>query len=308
MAPQLAEGIFDRYDLSFDAQRVVFGYRRPRREGFRIYEIGIDGTGLRPITRPPADEDERIAKYGQTSAGDNWYGSLAYRFWTDDLHPCYLPDGGICFASTRCEHGVLCTPAHYLACTNLYRVDGDGGSLKRLSYGALSEFTPTLMEDGRILYNRWEYVYKGYRRRPTPLDDAPRRLRDRGVLRRQRDQPGRPVAGPADPRQPPRRPSASGAGTSRSGSARCCYWTSTRANERSNPITSLTPHTKNEGPPQGSTRCETAGFVKTSTGRSIPIRIPCPTSSSSSPATRPGGTMTSRLTAFICSTRSGTAC
>ena len=56
---------------------------------------------------------------------------------------------------------MLCTPAHYLACTNLFRMDADGGGLRPLSHGALSEFTPTMMEDGRILYNRWEYVYKG---------------------------------------------------------------------------------------------------------------------------------------------------
>ena len=33
--------------------------------------------------------------------------------------------------------------------------------MRPLSQGALSEFSPTVMDDGRILYNRWEYVYKG---------------------------------------------------------------------------------------------------------------------------------------------------
>ena len=161
LAPELEGGVFDRYDLSFDAQRIIFGYRRPRPEGYRIWEIGIDGSGLRQVTFPPDDEEERIAKYGQTSTGDGFYGLMGYRFWTDDVHPCYLPDGGFCFASTRGERGVLCTPAHYLACTNLFRADADGNGLRPLSYGALSEFTPTLLADGRILYNRWEYVYKG---------------------------------------------------------------------------------------------------------------------------------------------------
>ncbi|MCY2990406.1 MAG: LamG domain-containing protein [Planctomycetota bacterium] len=159
LAPQLAGGLFDRYDLSFDARRIVFGYRRPQPEGFRIYEIGADGSGLRQVTQPPAEEDRRIATYGRTSYGDGFYGLQGYQFWTDDVHPCYLPDGGLCFASTRSEHGVLCTPAHYLACSNLFRLDG--GGLRPISHGALSEFTPTMMEDGRILYNRWEYVYKG---------------------------------------------------------------------------------------------------------------------------------------------------
>ena len=67
LVPQLAGGVFDRYDLSFDARRIVFGYRRPQPEGFRLYEVGVDGSGLRQVTQPPADEDRRIATYGRTS-------------------------------------------------------------------------------------------------------------------------------------------------------------------------------------------------------------------------------------------------
>jgi len=161
IAPQLAGGVFDRYDLSFDGKRILFGYRRPKHEGYRIHEISVDGNELRQVTHPPDDEQQRMAKYGTTSTGDSFYGLMGYRFWTDDVHPCYLPDGGLCFASTRCEHGVLCTPNHYLACTNLFRMNADGSGLRPISQGALSEFTPTVMDDGRILYNRWEYVYKG---------------------------------------------------------------------------------------------------------------------------------------------------
>jgi hypothetical protein len=161
LVPELAGGVFDRFDLSFDAQRIAFGYRRPEREGFRLWEVGVDGSGLRQITHPPDDEPQRIERYGKTSTGDGFYGLLGYQFWTDDVHPCYLPDGGFCFASTRCERGVLCTPAHYLACTNLFRMNADGSEMRPISHGALSEFTPTMREDGRILYNRWEYVHKG---------------------------------------------------------------------------------------------------------------------------------------------------
>ena len=111
IVPQLEGGVFDRYDLSFDAQRIVFGYRRPQPEGFRIYEIGVDGSGLRQVTARRPTRRSGSPRYGQTSTGDGFYGLQGYRFWTDDVHPCYLPDGGLCFASTRCEHGVLCTPA-----------------------------------------------------------------------------------------------------------------------------------------------------------------------------------------------------
>ena len=161
LVPEMEGGVFDRYDLSFDAKRVAFGYRPPKPEGFRLWEVGVDGSGLHQVTTAPPDEEERMARYGRTTHGQGFYSSLGYRFWTDDVHPCYLPDGGLCFASTRSEHGVLCTASHVLACTNLFRIDADGKGMRPLSYGALSEFTPTVMEDGRLLYNRWEYVYKG---------------------------------------------------------------------------------------------------------------------------------------------------
>ncbi|NOX57073.1 MAG: hypothetical protein GXP27_22090, partial [Planctomycetes bacterium] len=183
-------------------KRIVCGYRRPRPEGFRLYEVGTDGSGLRQVTYPPADEEQRIAKYGRTSYGDGFYGLMGYQFWTDDVHPCYLPDGDICFASTRSEHGVLCTPAHYLACTNLYRVRPDGTGLRRMSRGALSEFTPAMLEDGRILYNRWEYVYKGiaavqplWTMRPDGSASEElygNNITDPGVFWQARQVPGRP--------------------------------------------------------------------------------------------------------------------
>ena len=83
-----------------------------------------------------------------------------YGHWTDDLHPCYLPDGHIAFTSTRSEQSVLCG-GHSLTVANLHRIDGDGHDLRRLSEGALSEFCPSVLHDGRIIYNRWEYVDKG---------------------------------------------------------------------------------------------------------------------------------------------------
>ena len=156
----LGEGVVDRYDLSFDARRIVFDYKPPRPEGFRIYEIGVDGTGLRQITFPPADEGQRIATYCTWSTAELQQNPWRYGHWTDDMHPCYLPDGGIAFTSTRSEQSVLCG-GHSLTVTNLHRMEADGTGLRRLSHGALSEFCPTMLNDGRILYNRWEYVDKG---------------------------------------------------------------------------------------------------------------------------------------------------
>lgn len=160
VVPSLDGGVFDRYDLSSDGQRVAFGYRPARSEGLRIFAVGVDGTGLRQVTTAPADEAERVSRYSLYSAEARRQDPRLYGHWTDDMHPCYLPDGGLAFVSSRPEHSVLCG-GHSLTTTNLFRIDADGSGLQPLSQGALSEFTPTVMDDGRILYNRWEYIDKG---------------------------------------------------------------------------------------------------------------------------------------------------
>ncbi len=150
-------GVFDRFDLSFDGKRIVFGYKEAAAKGFRLYEVGVDGKNLRQVTFDPADEPQRIEKYLHPRYGRNG----CFHHTTDDFHPCYLPDGGIAFASTRCELGVLCGQDDSLVVNTLYRVDADGKNLHQLSQGALSESTPVVTDDGRILYTRWEYVDKG---------------------------------------------------------------------------------------------------------------------------------------------------
>ena len=160
IAPQLGNGIFDRYDLSFDAQRILFDYKPPKPQGYRIYEIGVDGRGLRQVTQAPSDEETRIATYASCSREELAKNPGRYGHWSDDMHPCYLPDGGMAFTSTRVERSVLCG-GHSLTVPSLHRVNADGTGLTLLSHGALSEFCPTMMNDGRILYNRWEYVDKG---------------------------------------------------------------------------------------------------------------------------------------------------
>jgi hypothetical protein len=157
LAPALGAGIVDRYDLSFDGRRLVFGWKPAPDQAFRLYEIGVDGQGLRQLTFTPAGEAAELAAYGPN--GRNELGP--YRAHSDDVQPCYLPDGGICFASSRCRNGVLCDQGDTLSVSTLYRMNADGSGIERLSRGALSESTPSVMNDGRILYTRWEYVDKG---------------------------------------------------------------------------------------------------------------------------------------------------
>jgi hypothetical protein len=148
----LKNGVFERFDLSFDAKRIVFAWKKGPQDGYRIYEVNLDGTGLRQLTFPQADEDELVEKYRVDAQ---------YHHGTDDMQPCYLPDGGIAFISTRCQFGILCDAPDNFTTTVLYRMDGDGKNLRKLSNSSVSEASPVMLPDGRILYTRWEYVDKG---------------------------------------------------------------------------------------------------------------------------------------------------
>jgi hypothetical protein len=158
LVPAKDKGIFGRYDLSFDAKKIVFDWKEKNGVGFRLFEVGVDGKGLTQLTFKPEDETERIAKYDNSFLGGT---SRIYQHHTDDMHPCYLPDGGIVFSSSRCEFSILCDGPTKLTTAVLYRIDGDGSNMQKLTNSAVSEFSPTIMHDGRILYNRWEYVDKG---------------------------------------------------------------------------------------------------------------------------------------------------
>lgn len=150
LVPQLNGGVFNRFDVSFDAKKVLFDYKKSNSEGYRIYEVNVDGSGLRQVTYPQVDEAELVKKYSNRN----------YHNGTDDLHPCYLPDGGIAFVSTRCQYSVLCAAGDQFTTKVLYRMDADGKNMKPLSNNSVSEASPTLLPDGRILYHRWEYVDK----------------------------------------------------------------------------------------------------------------------------------------------------
>lgn len=147
----LESGVVGRFDLSFDAKKIVFSFKKSKDEGYRIFEGDIASGEIRQLTFPEKDEDALAEKFS----------TPFYRKGTDDLDPCYLPDGGIAFVSTRPKFGVLCDPNDIFTVTLLYRMDADGKNIKQLSFGALSENSPAIMEDGRILYTRWEYVDKG---------------------------------------------------------------------------------------------------------------------------------------------------
>lgn len=157
LVPKLQAGIFGRFDLSFDAKRVVFDWKAAPDKGFRIYEVGIDGKGLRQLTHDDPEEADLVRRYRTVGTPSG----IPYESGTDDMQPCYLPNGDIAFISTRCRKGILCDAPDVLTTTVLYRMDRNGGSMRPLSFNSVSEAAPSISSDGRILYTRWEYVDKG---------------------------------------------------------------------------------------------------------------------------------------------------
>ena len=74
----------------------------------------------------------------------------------DNYDACYLPDGAIIFSSTAPFVGVPCvTGSSHVS--NLYRAERDG-RVRRLTFEQDHDWCPTVMDDGRVLYLRWEYA------------------------------------------------------------------------------------------------------------------------------------------------------
>lgn len=158
-----------RPDLSYDGTRVLFAYCKhypglqdepnkldkaniPEDAFYHLYEVQLDGSGLRRLT----------------------YGKY------DDFDGRYLPDGRIVFLSTRRGQDVQATsdrniadeacgqPDVYVRCGGgperpvavytLHVMDPDGQRIVRISPFEMFEWTPSVDDQGQILYARWDYV------------------------------------------------------------------------------------------------------------------------------------------------------
>jgi len=116
-------------DLHFDAEKVLFSMRDDHGR-WQIFEIGCDGRNLRQVSR---GDKEDVESYDA----------------------CYLPDGGIVFASTACLQAVPCNGSHVSV---LYRMDADGGNMRQLCFDQDHSYNPAMLPSGRVLYLRWEYT------------------------------------------------------------------------------------------------------------------------------------------------------
>ncbi|MHC4132555.1 MAG: HzsA-related protein [Planctomycetota bacterium] len=155
--PGSGTGVFYRFDLDWDASRIVFDYKNSITEGYRIWMCDIDGSNLTQITTTPPDEAGNIAEYWMPGL----FGEMdTYNYHYDDMHPCFTQEDTIIFTSTRCKYTTLCNDVGVLTTPVLHRINLDGTGLEKLTDSPVSEFAPSMMSDGRVVYTRWEYVDK----------------------------------------------------------------------------------------------------------------------------------------------------
>ena len=128
-------------DLHFGADRMLFSMPSKGGAGpWHVHEIRTDpstglragGTGLRQVTQAMAPS-------------------------ANNYDACYLPDGGIIFTSTAPMVAVPCVRGSSPVAT-LFRIGADGGEIRQLCFDQEHSWYPAVMQDGRVLYTRWEYA------------------------------------------------------------------------------------------------------------------------------------------------------
>jgi len=117
-------------DLHFDAGKIMFSMP-DRRKLWQVFEIDIDGSNLCQVS--PADQPD-----------------------VHNFDSCYLPNGRIAFVSTAPFQGVPCNASVNVGMT--YLMNADGSNVRQICFEQDHNFCPTVMNDGRILYLRWEYT------------------------------------------------------------------------------------------------------------------------------------------------------
>ena len=138
LAPGDKAAAVRRPAVSYDGKKILFsmsiGAEKSSDKIYHLYEINVDGTGLRQLT------------------SDSYH----------DIDPVYLPDGNIAFLTDRANAYGGCAPwatQHIMA-----RCDSDGKNIYLLSVGSEGEYAPSVLNDGRLIYTRWEYNDKSLNR------------------------------------------------------------------------------------------------------------------------------------------------
>ena len=147
---KLPPGMTMHPDLSFDAERVLFGFcdhsktAERNQLSFFIYELTLATGEVKQLTGTKAD---RFVGFRDRRT-----------VLIEDWDPCYLPDGGFAFISTRSQQFGRCHGSRYVPSYVLYRADAGGANIRQISVNEANEWDPAVLHDGRIIYCRWDYI------------------------------------------------------------------------------------------------------------------------------------------------------
>ena len=117
-------------DLHFDGTRMLFSMPDENRR-WQIFEMAADGTNIHRLP-------------------------LILESAVDNYDACYLPDGALMFTSTAPFIGVPCvTGSSHVS--HLFRYEPETGAIRRLTFDQDHNWCPAVLNNGRVLYLRWEY-------------------------------------------------------------------------------------------------------------------------------------------------------
>ena len=172
----LPDGAYLSPELSFDGKQILFAYTQaagyaPEKRAvedkedmynysglkcsftdenaWHIYGVNTDGTGLRQLTTGVFN----------------------------DFDPCWLPNGKIAFISDRRGGFGRCHMsadggAPWFTYT-LHRMNADGSGMERISHHETCEWQPSVLNDGMLVYTRWDYVDRGFFQAHHPWTTTP---------------------------------------------------------------------------------------------------------------------------------------
>jgi hypothetical protein len=122
--------------VSFDGKKVLVALSGDRKgTGYKIFEMDISDP-LHPGLPKQLTTDPGV---GVTVA---------------DFEPCYLPNGDIMFTSTRNFGFAADEP---MPSTNMFLMNGEGKYMRQVGFDQAFTFYPVIMDDGTVLYTRWEF-------------------------------------------------------------------------------------------------------------------------------------------------------
>ena len=116
-------------DLHWDADKMLFSSQLPNNR-YEVFEMKQDGTHVRQVSKT-------IEK-------------------VDNYDPCYLPSGKIIYDSTSVFQGVPCVGGKSNV-ANLHVMNPDGSGVRRLCFDQDHDWYPSVLNDGRVIFTRWEY-------------------------------------------------------------------------------------------------------------------------------------------------------